>query len=346
MKKYLVYSVFITLVTLITAEVYLRHKGIYDTFPESIGKRYTTYYNDVFPTWYFINKPDRDYIPENSDFHYRYHTNALGLREKNFSKEKKDSFIRIFVTGDSFAEGQGAPYDSTWVHLLSRYLAKDGINAEVLNTGVAGSDPVYNYVFHRDILKGYKSDYVVVCINYSDFTDYLLRGGLERFHADGTTHYRKGPWYEPFYHYSYFARGIIEHVGEFPFRGIYASENDFITSTDSAKVCYSAVIDSFVNIAQESKAKIIVVMFSTPIGIRNDNNVNRKFRQCFMDIQQQLAKKNIACINIWDDLKNSLKNKDYLRYSYPNDPHFNPYGYNVMAQVIEHKLIENNILTR
>jgi len=345
MKKYLVYSGCVVLTVLIASEAYLRITGKYETYPESIGKRYTTYYNDVFPTWYFANKPAKSYIPENSDFHYPYQTNSLGLREKEFGKQKQDSSIRIFVTGDSFSEGQGAPYDSTWPHLLAKYLASDGIKAEVLNTGVAGSDPVYNYVFHRDILKGYKSDYILVCINYSDFTDYLMRGGMERFHKDGSSHYRKGPWYEPFYHYSYFARGVIEHVGGFPFRGIYTSEKDFIISADSAMACYSSVIDSFAGLAKAGSAKIIVVLFSTPLGIRFENNVNNKFRQCFTDFQRRLAEKNIACINIWDDLKTSLIHKDYLQYSYPNDPHFNPYGYNVMTQMIERRLVDGHLIT-
>ena len=346
MKKYPAYLCFVFFAVLVAAEAYLRITGKYDTFPESIGKRYTTYYNDVFPTWYFVNKPNKKYTPENSDFQYPYQTNSLGLREKEFGKQKKDSSIRIFVTGDSFAEGQGAPYDSTWVHLLGTYLAKDSVHAEVLNTGVAGSDPVYNYVFHRDVLKGYQSDYIFVCINYSDFTDYLMRGGLERFRADGTTHYRKGPWYEPLYHYSYFARGVIEKAGQFPFRGMFTNEQDFLSSADQAMECYSAVIDSFNTLAKAGSSHIVVVLFSTPLGIGYNNNMNRKFRQCFAEIQQKLAKKNIACINIWDDLKQQLSTLNYLQYSYPHDPHFNPYGYNVMARIMERRLLDGPIIAR
>jgi lysophospholipase L1-like esterase len=299
----------------------------------------------VLPSWHLVLKANRTYTPRNSDFIYPYSTNKFGIREREFERSKKDSGIRIFVTGDSFAEGQGAPYDSTWPHRLAKYLANDGINAEVLNTGVAGSDPVYNYVLHRDVLKDYKADYIIVPINASDFSDYMMRGGFERFHPDGTTHFKKGPWYEPLYHHFFFARGVIEKFGHFPFRGIFATEQDICASADNAIVCYSSVVDSFVNLVKPDSTKVIVLLFATPNDIRFESNEINKFRQCFIALQQQLAKKDIACINIWDDLKTDLKNRNYLLYGYPNDGHFKPYGYDLMARLIERNLIEKGLIT-
>jgi hypothetical protein len=345
-RRYLAYLFFITLLVLGGAEAFLRLTGRYATYPEAIGLKYTSYYNASYPTWYITRSPNDTFIPPNTDFQYPYSINSLGLREKNFEKNKKDSTIRIFATGDSFSEGQGAPYDSTWPHLLSRYLANDGLNAEVLNTGVAGSDPVYNYVFHRDILKGYKADYVIISINSSDFTDYMLRGGFERFLPDGTTHYTKGPWYEPLYHHSFFARGFIEWVGQFPFRGIFSNEHDFAVSADRAMECYGAVVDSFSNLLRPDSTRIIVLMYSTPSDIRYQNNEMKIFRQSFISLQKQLAVKNIPCINLWDDLKSQLANENYKQYTYDNDSHYKPYGYNLMAQVIEKNLIEKGIITR
>jgi len=344
MKQYLAYMVFIAIVVLAGAETFLRITGKYATYPESIGLSYTSYYNASYPTWYITRPPNQNFTPPNTDFHYPYAINSLGLREKNFERNKKDSTIRIFATGDSFSEGQGAPYDSTWPHLLSHYLANNGINAEVLNTGVAGSDPVYNYVFHRDILKGYRADYLIISINSSDFTDYMLRGGFERFHSDGTTHYVSGPWYEPFYHYSYFGRGFIEWVGRFPFRGIFSNEHDFAVSADKAMDCYSAVIDSFSNLVRPDSTRIIVLLYSTPSDIRYKNNEMEIFRQSFINLQQRLDKKNIACINLWDDLKSQLVDKDYNLYTYNNDSHYKPYGYNLMAQLVEKNLIDKGII--
>ena len=345
MKGYLAYALFILAVMFITVEGYLRITRKYATYSESIGGKYTSYYNAVYPTWHILRWANHDNTPENSDFHYPYKVNNIGIRENNFNPEKKDSNIRIFVTGDSFSEGQGAPYDSTWPHLLQHYLFRDGIKVEVLNTGVAGSDPVYNYAVYRDILKGYRSDYIIVSINSSDFTDYLMRGGFERFHSDGTTHYRKGPWYEPFYKYSYFARGVIEGVGQFPFRGIFSTEKEYVLSADKAIECYGAVIDSFVNLVRVDSTRVIVLLYSTPSDIRFQNNEMKKFHQSFVTLQQQMATKNIACINIWDQLNDQLVNRNYLQYTYPNDSHYNPYGYNLMAQLIEKELLDKKILT-
>lgn len=344
MKGYLLYACLIATIVFLCADTYLRLTGRYNTYAESIGRKYTSYYNAVCPTWYIVRWANDTSNSENSDFHYSCVTNKLGLREKDFGKSKPDSAIRIFVTGDSFSEGEGAPYDSTWAHLLNSYLNKDGIKAEVLNTGVAGSDPVYNYVLHRDILKGYKADYIIVSVNSSDFTDYMLRGGFERFYTDGTTHYKKGPWYEPIYKYSFLARGIIERVGRFPFRGIFSNEEEFSVSADKAIACYRSVVDSFINLTKADSTRIIVLLYATPAEIRFDNKEGKRFHQAFIDLQQQLTEKNIPCINIWDGLKAQLVNKNYLQYTYPNDPHYNPFGYNLMAQLVEKQLLQQQLL--
>ena len=345
MKHKLVYFVFIALFTFCAAEALLRLTGRYATYSETIGLKYSTYYNTICPTWYLVHGADRTYTPPNSDFSYAYTTNKFGVRECDFEKNKKDSSIRIFVTGDSFSEGQGAPYDSTWPHLLSNYLAKDGINAEVLNTGVAGSDPIYNYVLHRDLLKGYKSDYLVISLNSSDFVDYIMRGGFERFHSDGTTHYRKSPWYEPIYHHSYFARGFIEFVGRFPFRGIFATERELCVGADEATACYASVIDSFSNLLKPDSTRIIVLLYSTPSDIRYTNHENIKFRECFLELEKSLNEKGIPCINLWDEIKLNLADKNYLLYSYTHDAHFKPYGYNLIAKSVEKKIIEKGLIS-
>ena len=345
-RKYLLLAVFVIACVLLLAEIVLRVTGRYAVYSEKVGLKYVSYYNAVYPTWYMQRTPNQIFTPDNSDFHYQYCINNLGLREKFFDKTKKDSSARIFVTGDSFSEGQGAPYDSTWPHLLANYLVRDSIPAEVLNTGVAGSDPVYNYVFHRDKLKGYKADYLIVAINSSDFTDYMMRGGFERFRENGTTHYKKGPWYEPLYHYSFFARGAIERAGHFPFRQIFATEQDFALSADKAITCYKSVIDSFVHLTAADSTRVIVLMFSTPSEIRYINNEEKIFDKACSTLQAQLAKEGIPCINIWDELKTDLKDKPYPAYSYENDSHYKPYGYNLMAQLIEKKLLQQGIVHR
>ena len=344
MKKYLLSAFYVIVIVFVAAEGFLRLTGRFATYSESIGGKYTSYYGAVVPRWHMVRSSDQVLRSDNRDFQYSIAVNHLGIREKNFEKTKSDSCIRIFVTGDSFAEGMGASVDSSWPHLLNKYLTNDGVKTEVINTGVAGSDPVYNYTMHRDILKGYKADYLIVSLNSSDFTDYMMRGGFERFHADGTTHYCKGPWYEPLYHYSFFARGIIERIGGFPFRGVFANENDFYSSADKAIECYSAVVDSFINLVKADNTHVIVLMYSTPSEIRFNNNEEKKFHQSFIALQQKLAEKNIDCINIWDDMKTRLVSKNYLDYTYPNDSHYNPYGYNLMAQIIEKQLLERKLI--
>ena len=346
MQRYLLYTLIVIVVVVVAAEAFLRMTGRFATYSESIGQKYSSYYDKVERSWYLVHTPNDTTTLANSDFHYPYSTNKYGIRERDFEKDKSDTALRIFVTGDSFAEGQGAPFDSTWPHLLARKLVGDGMHAEVINTGVAGSDPLYNYVLHRDILKGYKSDYLIVCINSSDFIDYLMRGGFERFYKDGTTHFRKGPWYHPIYRRSYFARAVIEKACGFPFRGVFSTEQDLFANTDSAIACYNVVVDSFVNLVRPDSTKIIVLLYSTPSDVRFKTPETTKFREEFISLQQQLTARNIPCINLWDDIAGELAGKNYLEYSYRNDWHFNPYGYDLMARLVEKKLIEENLIAK
>lgn len=345
-KGYILFLIVFGIVAFAALEAYLRHTGRYKTFYEATGRPYASYYNQVLPTWYLTRTPGEKSVPFNSDFRYAYSINSLGLREKEFEKNKPDSVIRIFVAGDSFSDGEGAPVDSTWPHLFGKYLVQNGVNAEVLNVGVAGSDPLYNYTLYRDYLKNYQSDYLILPFNSSDFTDYLLRGGFERFHIDGTTHFKKGPWYEAIYKYSHFSRAVIERLGGFPFRGTFSNEKEMAKSADEAIACYTSAIDSFNQLAAKRNTKIIVLLYSTPGDIRFENKENLKYRQCFLSFQDSLSKRNIPSINLWDKLKTELKDKDYHVYSYPNDSHFNPWGYNLMASYVTEEVMSRKLINQ
>ena len=65
--------------------------------------------------------------------------------------------------------------------------------------GVSGSDPWYAYTQLRYQLLPLHPTHVIMAVNGTDITDIIFRGGMERFHADGTTHYRKGPVVEFFF---------------------------------------------------------------------------------------------------------------------------------------------------
>jgi len=97
--------------------------------------------------------------------------NSLGLRDREYSKEKPKGTFRIVMLGDSVAFGAGCPQEADFESLLEQGMAVDGYNVEVLNLGVPG----YNVVMEAGYLayKGLalKPDLVLVVIGPNDLTE-------------------------------------------------------------------------------------------------------------------------------------------------------------------------------
>lgn len=82
--------------------------------------------------------------------------NSKGLRDKEYSYDKKPGTKRVLVLGDSFAWGYGVADDEIFTEVLERMIAAHGDTppVEVINTGVSGwgTDQQYLYL----ISEGYK----------------------------------------------------------------------------------------------------------------------------------------------------------------------------------------------
>jgi len=117
-------------------------------------------------------------------FSYSRTTNNHGFSDKNW--EEKNKSIRVLALGDSFTEGDGTSVDSTWVSLAeSRFLA-DGLDVEILNAGICGSDPFEELKKYRVELYKLNPDIIVIPVSTSDFVyDCYVRGGLDRYDTPG-----------------------------------------------------------------------------------------------------------------------------------------------------------------
>ncbi len=183
-------SVITTFVLLFLIEVLLRWTGISDTYGEKNGN-YNYFSETNFEnrdTWYWIHEPNETIHKQKTEFTFARTTNSLGLCEKEIPFAKDSSEFRILALGDSFTEGDGVGYDSTWLKTVERNLQAIYPHRKIvtINAGYGGSDVVYQYVLLRDKLQPYQPDMVVVSINNSDITDISIRGGMERFQPDGS----------------------------------------------------------------------------------------------------------------------------------------------------------------
>ncbi|MFV1885305.1 MAG: hypothetical protein ACMZ7B_12510 [Balneola sp.] len=127
-----------------------------------------------------------------------YVSNSMGIRsDKEFSKQKKGSTIRIGLFGDSFIHSDDVYYEESLVHHLEKDFDKKGLDVEVLNFGVSGFGMSQAYLRYHNFGKDYDLDIVVFGFQIENFwrnlnvyrPNYYIYTGLPlvkpRFYPEG-----------------------------------------------------------------------------------------------------------------------------------------------------------------
>lgn len=341
--KYLKYTLLVICSVVLLAEVYYRLTKSHQTYLESIGGSYFSGYNSTLPSWCRIRPANDSFMPTNVDFEYPIVTNSWGMCEKEI-KPKRDSVFRILITGDSYTEGVGAPYDSTWPRLLEKKLNQKGYNVEVINAGYAGSDVFYDYVCYRDSFTKLKPDLVIAALNSSDYIDYMIRGGLDRFCADGTTHYRKGPWYESVFQYSRFFRAVMYKYKNFPFSGIFVGEKEILNEYSYANVALDSTMRLYKTSALQHGANFVNIIHIVPHEIKyKESNLNIHALATFDSLAHSLNSQGVNCIYLTQPMVQSFGDSLNLYYHHV-DGHYNSRGYNILAGLVADSLIANGMI--
>src|SRR5262245_58008576 len=103
------------------------------------------------------------------------HTNALGLREKNFELPKPKGLLRIVLLGDSFIQGFGVKEQDRLGVFLEDYLREratdwDG-ELECLHVAVGGWDTIAECAYLRRTLSELAPDLVLQFLISNDMDD-------------------------------------------------------------------------------------------------------------------------------------------------------------------------------
>ena len=130
-----------------------------------------------------LHPPSYRKFIRNLEYSYFFKTNSLGLRYREFPREKPLNTTRIFVIGDSFVEGVGVDASETFSAKLE--LAFNGLRKhEFINLGLAGRGPYhYGRAFIR-IAEKYNPDMVLLCIYANDLSDTSVRVSPDGFYVD------------------------------------------------------------------------------------------------------------------------------------------------------------------
>ena len=320
------------LFALLIGEVFCRVGGRYLTFAEQCtGKPYFSLYEAHTYGWLRVMPPSMTMENNTKEFNYKVSSNSLGLPDREYSLSKAPHSLRIAAFGDSFTEGFGAVADSSWPRLLQTLLSKtDTDSVEVMNCGISGSDPVYEYMLLKKKILQYHPDMVIVAINRTDIEDCIVRGGFERFRPDSTVRYVDPPWWEYIYAHSFLFRTIIGSGLHYNY--LLLSRTEFKARHQKAIQILEQATDSISALCQQNNCRLIFVFH--PIG--QDLPENRMETQPILDYARTKGFTTVNILNYFVNNGVNISTSD--KYYWPIDGHNKPSGYLLIARALAEQI--------
>lgn len=317
-------------------EFFLLCSGTNRTYLEVLNGYYQSCYSTVGKTYYHSwPKPNEPHQVSKQEYSYWRPTNSLGFPDEEWPLVKSENEKRVLFLGDSFTEGDGASYDSSFVSLLNPKLNNVDKNFYLMNAGVCGSDPFFNYINLKDRLLKYKPDYVIQSLSTMDLTtDILIRGGIERFQTDGTLKYNSAPWWEPIYAVSYLSRIFFRIAGY----NELLQKNGLIHQKEA--LLNKQLIDLFTqyyNLCEQNNIRLIIVLRPDETEIIN-NKYQYNFSQIFDYLKENTNAELIDLLPAYNKIikENRSEVSDYF---WKYDGHHNSKGYEIMAQSVYENII-------
>jgi len=247
--------------------------------------------------------------------------------------------VLVQTYGDSFTEGDGSPFDSSYPAILRQLL---GEKYSVQNYGICGNDPAFYLPQYNHVGRLFHPNVMVFCYGSGDFMhDWATRGGLERFTPTGWQS-QKGPWWEPIYALSYVARLFIEASGRHC--------NDFFMSPQEKEENLRALAPKWnelfvalANTAARDSTKILLLKKPE----RSEVALNKyQYDFAFFDslVTTLPGVKHYDLLPFYRDTFGLKSQEATAPYYWPQDGHHNPAGYALMAKGVYQALQRNNQL--
>jgi hypothetical protein len=330
-------SLFLFFFTLFVWESILTFSGINKTeFEKQLG--YTIERNSLkgFHNYYHINYPNQKIQIKKTEFIFSRTTNDLGYSDYNIRPRLTKKEVRLLCLGDSFTEGDGAPFNKSYVYQLRDKLLRPH-KYYVFNAGKCGSDPFYNFVNYRDILKKYEFDIILQTLSSSDIEDDInKRGGMERFKKKYLIEYRKpNSTLKHIYIMSYVGRSFLEFFG---FNELFVTKTR--TYEDSKKTI--ELMNQYYLLTKKHNSKLVLVILPNKIEVEKDYPLF--FKKTIETIKKN---KDIHIIDLRNYYRNELaKNRENFinKNWWEEDWHHTPNGYKMMAHGVYSSLKKSKMV--
>jgi lysophospholipase L1-like esterase len=315
------------------AESFILLTGAGKVRAEDINGYYMAPYETIENNYYHILNACRSYELKTTEYFYHRNSNSFGHADYEWNVKKDSGTIRILCLGDSFTEGDGAPHDSSYVAHLRGLMLNSYPKIEILNGGIRGSDPFFNYMNLKDRLLCYQPDIVIQSISSNDiFYDYRQRGGLERFGIDGQLKYN-APFWEPLYAASYVFRIFVRAAGYNPdLTKTQWAENEMQHVQDSNNDLFAG---EYLELAKDHNLHLLLIGLPMREEIKKE-----QYAFDWEAFERNLKEASINVLDLMPMYKKKIeagKFKEEDLY-WEQDMHHNGIGYKVMAECIHEEL--------
>lgn len=310
------------------AEVFLMLTGFKKTFYESKYNAYRSpYISPLLSHYHTWNTLESSHRLISDEFDYWRPTNSIGFADGEWKlPQETPGLTRILALGDSFTEGDGAPFDSSYVACLKRRLEKSGDSCYVMNGGICGSDPFENFMNLEHLLVRYKPRYVLQCISTNDlYTDIATRGGFERFLPDGGQRYRTAPWWEPVFAVSYVSRLFFSAMGY----NILLINEDDTRFNEQLNEDLLKLFDRYTAFCRQEGITLLVFILPD-----RDEVIHREYRFDYSEMTRYLGgfpQVHVCSLMPHYVADAGMASGEWDSYYWPNDGHHNSRGYALMA---------------
>lgn len=319
--------------------------GSHATHMERNGIRdYFSYHQVSRPSWFHVHiKNGQIRYPQVEFRHYR-ETNSIGLAEREFSVNKAPREYRIIALGDSFTEGTGTSYDSSWVRVVERNLRTEFPDWVVaaMNAGIAGSDVFFEYILLREQLLPYDPDLVIVAVNSSDVQDIMVRGGMERFRPDGTTRFAMtSPKWEWLYAISFTFRHVVHDLLRYD--RLFMKPEQASMASASAVNLITTALDAFASLATTEGFDLLIVIHPHQWEVRGGQYVGG-FADVISHVEDMPDIRSVDLMDFY--LTNEIITEaNVAEFYWPMDTHHNGAGYQMMGGGITDAILRLQLIS-
>lgn len=139
-------------------------------------------------------RPNMEFWHSSADGQWKFTTNNRGFRNIQAAEyEKPAGRLRILSLGDSHTLGFEVRQEYTYSAIIEKYLRREGLQADVFNTGVSGFSTAEALVFLENEGLKYRPDAVVLGFYANDYQDNIKAGLFKMdsskvLHRNKTTH--------------------------------------------------------------------------------------------------------------------------------------------------------------